>query len=157
MSKLSYKVSYYVLYLLFAAILIVLGVFFFGGDMAEPLVPEQWNPKNVDAIIFLIYGLVGITILATIIGFIVQFASALKENPVAALTSLIPVVLLAALLIITWTMGSDEPLQIAGYEGTDNTDPFWLKMTDMLCYSLYALVAINLIGMIVSGIKKKLS
>ena len=32
MAKLSYKVSYYVLYVMFAAILVVLGLFYFGGD-----------------------------------------------------------------------------------------------------------------------------
>ena len=31
-SKLSYKVSYYVLYAMFALILVVLGLFYFGGD-----------------------------------------------------------------------------------------------------------------------------
>ena len=30
MAKLSYKVSYYVLYVMFAIILVVLGMFFFG-------------------------------------------------------------------------------------------------------------------------------
>ena len=32
MAKLSYKVSYYALYVMFAIILVVLGMFFFGGD-----------------------------------------------------------------------------------------------------------------------------
>ena len=32
MSKLSYKLSYYVLYAMFALILVVLGLFYFGGD-----------------------------------------------------------------------------------------------------------------------------
>ena len=32
MAKLSYKVSYYVLYAMFAIILVVLGLFYFGGD-----------------------------------------------------------------------------------------------------------------------------
>ena len=31
MSKLTYKVSYYVLYAMFALIVIVLGLFYFGG------------------------------------------------------------------------------------------------------------------------------
>ena len=32
MAKLSYKVSYYALYVMFAIILVVLGLFYFGGD-----------------------------------------------------------------------------------------------------------------------------
>lgn len=37
MSKLSYKVSYYALYAMFAIILIVLGLFYLGGDAKEQM------------------------------------------------------------------------------------------------------------------------
>lgn len=48
MAKLSYKVSYYVLYVMFAAILVVLGLFYFGGDAQGDAVlmgvdPEMWQ------------------------------------------------------------------------------------------------------------------
>ena len=41
MSKLTYKVSYYVLYAMFALIVIVLGLFYFGGQMETPLVYDM--------------------------------------------------------------------------------------------------------------------
>lgn len=157
MSKLSYRVSYYVLYALFAAIIIVLALFYFGGEMAVPLVPEMdSNPAYTDALLFLMYGLVGLTVLVTVVAFIAQFVAALKDNPMAALKSLIGIVLLAIVMIVAWSLGSGEPLQITGYEGTENV-PFWLKLTDMFLYTLYFLLGAVIVAMIGSSIKKLLS
>ena len=59
MAKLSYKVSYYALYVMFAIILVVLGMFFFGGDAQGDAVlasvdAEMWQPAHTDALIYLI-------------------------------------------------------------------------------------------------------
>ena len=56
-SKLSYKVSYYVLYAMFALILVVLGLFYFGGDATGAAAlsgvdPEMWQPANTDALLY---------------------------------------------------------------------------------------------------------
>ncbi len=64
MSKLTYKVSYYVLYAMFALIVIVLGLFYFGGQMETPLVYDMDNPANTDALLYLMYGLFGIAVVA---------------------------------------------------------------------------------------------
>ncbi len=58
MAKLSYKVSYYVLYVMFAAILVVLGLFYFGGDAQGDAVlmsvdSEMWQPAQTDALLYL--------------------------------------------------------------------------------------------------------
>ena len=45
MAKLSYRVSYYVLYVLFAAILVVLGLFYFGGDAQGDAVLTGIDPE----------------------------------------------------------------------------------------------------------------
>ena len=60
MAKLSYKVSYYALYVMFAIILVVLGMFFFGGDAQGDAVlasvdAEMWQPAHTDALIYLMY------------------------------------------------------------------------------------------------------
>ena len=47
MSKLTYKVSYYVLYAMFALIVIVLGLFYFGGQMETPIVYDMDNPAQM--------------------------------------------------------------------------------------------------------------
>ena len=155
MAKLSYKVSYYVLYVMFAAILVVLGLFYFGGDAQGDAVlmsvdSEMWQPAQTDALLFLMYGLFGIA------AFLFQFGTALKDNPGNALKSLIGVIVLVAVVVIAWAMGSDEPLNIPGYDGTDNV-PFWLKITDMFLYSIYILFGATVLAIIFSSIKKKLS
>ena len=68
MAKLSYKVSYYVLYAMFAIILVVLGLFYFGGDAQGDAVlmsvdSEMWQPAQTDALLFLMYGLVSLSLL----------------------------------------------------------------------------------------------
>ena len=84
MSKLTYKVSYYVLYAMFALIVIVLGLFYFGGQMETPIVYDMDNPANTDALLYLMYGLFGIAVVATVVAAIFQFGSALKDNPKGA-------------------------------------------------------------------------
>lgn len=155
MSKLTYRVSYYVLYAVFAVILVVLGLFYFGGE-GEQLVPEMSNPAYTDALLYLMYGLLGFTVVITVLAFIAQFGAALKDNPLAAVKSLLGLVLLVVVMIVAWSMGSDEPLVIQGYEGTENV-PFWLKLTDMFLYTLYFLIAACVIAMLGSSVKKALS
>lgn len=156
MSKLSYKVSYYVLYAIFAAIVVVLLLFYLGGEMSTPLVAQMANPAYTDALLYLMYGLVGFAILATVIAFIAQFVSSLKDNPKRALKSLIGLILVVALLVVTYSIGDPTPLNIIGYDGTQNV-PFWLKITDMFLYSLYTLLGLAVVAMIGSSIKKALS
>ena len=161
MSKLTYKASYYALYAMFAIILIVMGIFFFGGDATGDAVipgvdPEMWQPAQTDALLYLMYALFGIAIAATVIAAVFQFGAAKKHNPASAIKSLLGLVLLVVVLIIAWAMGSGTPMNIPGYEGTDNVY-FWLKLTDMFLYSIYILLFVTVVAIIVSGIKKKLS
>ena len=156
MSKLTYKVSYYVLYAMFAIILIVLGLFYFGGEMATPLVPDMSNPAQTDALMYLIYGLFGLAVAATLVAAIFQFGSALKDNPMGAIKSLLGLILLVVVLVVAWSVGSSETLTIPGYDGADNV-PFWLKLTDMFLYTIYFLLVVTIVAIIGSSIKKKLS
>ncbi|MCD8080220.1 MAG: hypothetical protein LUF04_07365 [Bacteroides sp.] len=152
MSKLSYKVSYYVLYALFAIILIVLGMFYFSGF--DTVVGEYNVPDHTDTLIFLIYGILGFCVVATLVAAVIQFGSALADNPMSALRSLIGIVLLAVLLGVTYSMGSVEPIRTG--EGVF-ADGFWLKITDMFVYSIYILLGITVLCMIGSSVKKAIS
>lgn len=161
MAKSSYKISYYVLYVLFAAILAVLGIFFFGGDAQGDAVlfgvdPEMWQPAYTDLLLYLMYGLLGLAIVAMVGGFIVQFGSALSDNPVKALKSLLGFILMVVVMVVAWSLGSDKTMDIPGYDGADNV-PFWLKVTDMFLYSIYFLLGATILAMFFSSIKKKLS
>lgn len=156
MSKLTYKVSYYVLYAMFALIVAVLGLFYFGGQMETPIVYDMDNPANTDALLYLVYGLLGVAVVATVVAAVFQFGSALKDNPKGAFKSLLGLILLVLVLVVAWSMGSSEALTIPGYEGTDNV-PFWLKLTDMFLYSIYFLMIVTVLAIFGSSIKKKLS
>ena len=111
MSKLTYRASYYALYAMFAIILIVLCLFFLGGDATGDAViagvdPEMWQPAQTDALLYLMYALFGIAIAATILGAIFQFGAALKDNPANAIKSLLGLVLLVVVLVVAWSMGA---------------------------------------------------
>lgn len=161
MSKLTYKASYYALYAMFAIILVVMGLFFFGGDatgdaMIPGVDPEMWQPAQTDALLYLMYALFAVAIAGTIFAAVLQFGSALKDNPANAVKSLLGLVLLVVVLVVAWSMGDGTPMQIPGYSGTDNV-PFWLKVTDMFLYAIYILLFVTVVAIIGSGIKKKLS
>ncbi|EKU89750.1 hypothetical protein [Bacteroides oleiciplenus] len=161
MAKLSYRVSYYVLYVLFAAILVVLGIFYFGGDAQGDAVlvgvdPEMWQPAQTESLLYLMYGLFVLAVVAMVGAFILQFGSALKDNPVKALKSLLGLILMVVVMVIAWSMGSGEKMDIPGYDGSDNV-PFWLKVTDMFLYTIYFLLGATVLAMLFSSIKKKLS
>ena len=161
MSKLSYKVSYYALYAMFAIILIVLGLFYLGGDAQGADViagvdPEMWQPANTNALLMLIYGLFGLAVAATVVAAVFQFGAGLKDSPANAIKSLLGLVLLVVVLVIAWAAGDGTPMNIPGYDGTDNV-PFWLKLTDMFLYSIYILLFVTIVAIIASGIKKKIS
>ena len=169
MAKLSYKMSYYALYVCFAVILVVLGMFFLVGynnpvgDMNAPehteaviagVDLEMWQPAQTDALLYLMYALFGIAIAATVIAAVFQFGAALKDNPMGAIKSLLGLVLLVAVVLISYAMGSDATITA---NEAPYTDTFWLKITDMFIYSIYFLLGIAALATLVNmtGIFKK--
>lgn len=157
MAKLSYKISYYVLYAMFAIILVVLGLFFFGGDAQGDAVlvgvdPEMWQPAYTDALLYLNYALFAIASIAAVL----SFFHFLVSNPKASMGSLYVLAGSVIVLGITWFMGSPEKLEIVAYSGTDNVG-FWAQATDMFLYSLYTLFIVAVVCMLLGGVKKKLS
>ena len=154
MAKLSYKVSYYVFYVCIALILVVLGMFF-GVGYNETNAAGLVEPANTPALMYLMYGMFAVTVIATLIGAIAQFGGALKDNPKGAIKSLLGLILLVVLLIVTYNLGSSETVVLGG--GTEYSDTTMLKVTDMFLYSTYVLFAIAAIGALVnlSGIFKR--
>ena len=154
MAKLSYKVSYYVFYVCIALILVVLGMFY-GVGYSEINAAGLVEPANTPALMYLMYGMFAVTVIATLIGAIAQFGGALKDNPKGAIKSLIGLILLIVLLIVTYNIGSSETVIMGG--GTEYTNVTMLKVTDMLLYSTYVLFGLAAIGTLInlSGILKK--
>ena len=143
MAKLSYKLSYYVFYVCIAAILVVLGLFYCVGYNVTNAAGLT-EPTNTPALMYLMYGMFAMCVAVTVIAALIQFGSALKDNPKAALKSFMGLILLAVLLIITYNMGSDETMMLGGGVTYDNK--FLLKLTDMFLYSTYVLLIVAAIG-----------
>ena len=146
MAKLSYKVSYYIFYVCIALIIVVLALFY-GVGYNETNAAGLVEPANTPALMYLMYGMFAVTVIATLIGAIAQFGGAIK--------SLLGLILLVVLLIVTYNMGSSETVILGG--GAEYSDTTMLKVTDMFLYSTYVLFAIAAIGALVnlSGIFKR--
>ena len=139
MAKLTYKVSYYIFYVLIALILVVLGLFF-GVGYNNPM-GEYNAPQHTETLIFLMYGFLAVCLLVTILGGLVQFALSLKDDPKGAVKSLVAIALFAGVLVGAYVMGSDEPLTMAS--GETFTDATMLKLSDMMLYAIYLLLAVT--------------
>ena len=153
MAKLSYKMSYYVFYVCVALILVVLGMFY-GVGYTNP-VGEYNEPAHTETLIFLMYGMLAVSIIMTVLGGLAKFAGALKDNPMSAIKSLVGVILLVVLLVVTYNAGSAEPVLMA--DGNTFTEVTMLKVSDMLIFSTYALLGIATVGTLInlSGIFKR--
>ena len=153
MAKLSYKVSYYIFYVLVVLILVTLGLFF-GVGYNNPM-GEYNAPEHTETLMFLMYAMLAVCVLVTVLGGLVQFAMSLKDDPKGAVKTLVALALFAAALIGAYVMGSDEPLTMA--DGSQFTDATMLKLSDMMIYAIYLLLGVTGVATLVnlSGIFKR--
>ncbi len=148
------KVSGSVLYVILAITIIVAGLIYFGGEDPNPLVPDMSQPVYTDSLIYLMYVLLGITIVITLAAAVYQFVMNFIDSPKAAIKSLASIIVLVGLLIVTWAAGSEQALVMPGYDGAENV-PFWLKLTDMFLYTIYIMMAVLILLILGFGISKK--
>ena len=153
MAKLSYKVSYYIFYVLIALIIVVLGLFF-GVGYDNPM-GEYNAPEHTETLILLMYAMLAVCVLVTVIGGLAQFALSLKDDPKGAVKSLIALALFAGVLVVAYVMGSDAPLAMA--DDSQSTYANWLKLSDMMLYAIYLLLGITGVATLInlSGIFKR--
>ena len=152
------KVSGTVLYVMLAITLVILGMFFFGGEtpLDQRLVADtaMEEPAQTDALIYWMYILFGIAVIITIAAAIYQFVTGFIDSPMTAIKSLLGLILIIVVLVISWAMGSDQPLVMPGYDGAENV-PFWLKLTDMFLYTIYIMMGALILLIFGFGIAKK--
>ena len=139
------KATSWVLYTFLAITVVFFAMFYIGGNVDD--LAEYREPVYTDIILYYGFAILGIGIVCTVVSAIIQFVIKLKEQPKDGVRSLITLAGFAALLIITYSMGNGEPLNIVGYEGTQNTEG-WLKLTDMWIYSATFLLAVALLSII---------
>ena len=152
------KVSGTVLYVMLAITLVILGMCFFGGEtpLDQRLVADtaMEEPAQTDALIYWMYILFGIAVIITIAAAIYQFVTGFIDSPMTAIKSLLGLILIIVVLVISWAMGSDQPLVMPGYDGAENV-PFWLKLTDMFLYTIYIMMGAMILLIFGFGIAKK--
>ena len=134
----------------------VMALFYLGGQVPahEKIAADMSQPKFTDMVLYWAYILFAITIVVLLLFAVVTFLKQLKESPKKALGGLLALVGIAALLLVTYLMGSGSLLDIPGYDGSDN-NPATLKLTDMWLYSAYFLLAITFLAILVLPIFKK--
>ncbi|MCE2617158.1 MAG: hypothetical protein ACTTKN_08195 [Phocaeicola sp.] len=154
MAKLSYKFSYRILYVLFAIIIVVLGLFYFVG-YNNPM-GEYNAPQHTETLIILLYALAIFAFVMFFIGKFTHVVSLLKNEPKQGLRFLIFDIVLIALLAITWAIGSTDPVTLT--DGSVFSDASMIKLTDCMLNSLYILLIVGVVGLLLnlSGIFKKI-
>lgn len=89
----------------------------------------------------MIFGSVAITLVFEIINIIM--------HPTNAKRTLLSSLGIIVLLVVAWSLADATPLQIIGYEGTDNV-PSMLKISDAGLFTMYFLMGVSFIAIIVS-------
>ena len=145
------KISSWALYIMLGITVIVIGLFYFGGSVDQTA--EMIEPVFTDPLLYWMYILVIVGIIITFAFGIYQFAMKFKTNPREALNNVAVLVVFALILVVSWLLGSDKPLDIPGYDGPDNI-PVWLKATDMLLYTIYFMLGAAILAIVASSVVK---
>ena len=151
------KASNLVFLVVVAISLTVMGLFAFGGQVSEEqkLVPDMSQPIHLDLLLFWTYALVALSVVVLLFFAIIGLVKGLIENPKKAIGGLLALVGLAVMLLITFSMGSGEPLDILGYTGPHNVY-FWLKFVDMWIYSIYIMIGVVILAIIFTPLIAKM-
>ena len=149
------KMSSWTLLIVSIISLVVLGMFYAGG-VVDPSV-EMKEPIYTGLLLNWTSILFFVTIISTVIFALWQFTSLLKTSPKSALASLIVVVLFAAVLFITYSMGDATPLTGLNADSQAYNIPFWLKITDMWINSTIVLMVLIIIAVAAGSVKRMLN
>lgn len=147
------KISSWSLLACTAITLVVLGMFFFGGDN-EPYKGEYWSPAFLDLFLNWQYILFALCAASTLFFGVWQFASSFKTNAKGALMGLGVILLFFVLLFLTYTIGSETPVNVVNSEAQAYNVPFWLKVTDMWLYTTYTLVGLVVLAIFAGSFRR---
>ena len=145
------KYTSFVLYGLLLATIVAFALFFTGGYVDANA--EYLEPNNTDLVLNLGYLTIGIGLVCTVVFAVYQFGTLLIDAPKKAFSTIAWLAGFAALMGISWSAGSGQPMVIPGYEGVQNVY-FWLKLTDMWMYSAGFLLAASIGSIVLFGLIK---
>ena len=154
--KLFPKVTLWVLMLVG---IVATALFFLGGSEGSLEVAGDFLdiPKFTNVLLYWIYALVVLVILATFGFVIAKLVETFKVDPKRGLTSVVVVIAAVGLCALCWFLGSPEKVEILGYEGTDNVGNM-ARLSDAMMYLVYILTASTVAalvwGVIYTKVKK---
>ncbi len=133
MTKLT-KILNIVLYLLLAITLVFAGMFFMGGEVVgETYYTPLYTGSFLNWAKLLIYIAAGVSLLFEVFHLVM--------NPKNAIRSLVSFGILGVIVLLAYAMSDDTPLQLIGYDGSDNV-PSMLTMAGTMLYGTYLLFGI---------------
>ena len=143
------KMSSWTLLIVSIISLVVLGMFYAGG-VVDPSV-EMKEPIYTGLLINWTSVLFFVTIISTILFAVWQFITLLQTNAKSAITSLIVIVVFAAILFITYSMGGMNA------DSQKYNIPLWLKVTDMWIMSTVVLMVLIVAAVVWGSVKRMLN
>lgn len=135
--------------------LVVLGMFYAGGVVDASV--EMKEPIYTGLLINWTSVLFFVTIISTILFALWQFITLLQTNAKSAITSLVVVVVFAAILFITYSMGDATPLGGMNADSQKYNIPLWLKVTDMWIMSTAVLMILIIAAVVWGSVRKMLN
>ena len=145
------KLSSIVLYILFAATIVV-SVLFYAGGSIDPSA-EYVEPTYTNSLMLLMYAFVAIAAVIVLVTQAMQFVKKAISAPKTALKSILGIGLLAVILVVTYFVSDGKQVEVLGVEPISET---WIRIVDMQLYSAYILVLVALVLMAVGGLFKKI-
>lgn len=156
----AHKISTWAFRLMILVSCAVFICFFFVGY--ENQVGKYNAPEHTDTLLYLLYAMIGLCIVATVGGALGSLIGSIGGPkgvnktgvPVTAI-SVVSMVILVGSLLVSYLMASTDPLVMPN--GSVYDDTAFLVMTDTFIYTLYALVVITIVGLVInlSGIFKR--
>ena len=154
MTKPNYRISYYILYGLFILIAIVMVLFYGVGYDTNTDSAGNIAPANTDLLMFLMYAMLVVCLIAAVGAGFMQFIGSFKDNSKKAIQSLLGFILLIAVIVAAYALSSGDPIKTG--EGL-YSDVFFLKLSDTCLYSMYCLLSVACLSLIanITGVFKK--
>mgnify|MGYP003562265280 FL=1 len=147
------------LWVLMVVGIVATALFFLGGSEGSLEVAGDFLdiPKFTNVLLYWIYALVVLVILATFGFVLAKLVETFKVDPKAGVRSILVVLAAVGLCALCWFLGSPEKMEIIGYEGTDNVGNM-ARLSDAIMYLVYILTASTVAalvwGVIYTKVKK---
>ncbi len=138
-----------ILWVIMGISIVLLGWFYFGPDVPGTKGTTLEEPVATNASLWWSYILFGLAVVITL-GF--SFLNIFK-NPQALKRAAVSLVIIAALIVISYFLASDQILNMPGYEGNGNT-PVVLKWVGTGLITTYLLSGIAVLAILYVEIAK---